>query len=101
MFCVRRYWDDVDITIRHSIWTQVIGQVFIWLPVYGSNQMAIQRYYAVSSTFKAQMYVSIVNTQMPLKHNMPLFLLQRNLHGNRGFVGCPRDGGGLWTCHVR
>ena len=53
ILCIRS--TNPDPKVRHSIWTQCFYQVFAYLPLMASNQMIVQRYHAVSSTFKAQL----------------------------------------------
>ena len=45
-----------DPTVRHTVWTQVVGFFFQWLGMFGANQMVIQRYNAVGSNKEARRY---------------------------------------------
>ncbi|XP_065221049.1 putative sodium-dependent multivitamin transporter [Planococcus citri] len=39
-----------SLTERHSIWTQVIGGIAYWVPMFCSNQASIQKYLSVKTT---------------------------------------------------
>ncbi|KAK3582997.1 hypothetical protein CHS0354_005637 [Potamilus streckersoni] len=39
----RVYFDEFDPSVRHSAWSLVIGGIFLWVSVYGTNQAQVQR----------------------------------------------------------
>ncbi|XP_052788010.1 sodium-coupled monocarboxylate transporter 1-like [Mya arenaria] len=44
------FWDaNFDPTVRHSIWSLVIGGAVGWMSTYGCNQASVQRYCAVAT----------------------------------------------------
>ncbi|XP_060579186.1 sodium-coupled monocarboxylate transporter 1-like isoform X1 [Ruditapes philippinarum] len=49
-------WDDfsVDPKIRHSAWSLVIGGMFTWVAIYGTNQAQVQRACSCSTLKEAQ-----------------------------------------------
>ncbi|XP_053387058.1 sodium-coupled monocarboxylate transporter 1-like [Mercenaria mercenaria] len=49
------FWEaDPDPTVRHSIWSLVVGGTIGWLGTYGVNQASVQRYCAVSTLPKSR-----------------------------------------------
>ena len=48
---------SVDPRVRHTFWTQTVGFGSVYVGVFSSNQMMVQRYMAVSSVRQAQAYV--------------------------------------------
>lgn len=49
-------------TTRHTIWTQVFGMVFTILPIYGANQMIIQRYFAIKKLRGVQIAIVVASS---------------------------------------
>ena len=54
---------DPDPTVRHSVWSLVIGGTVGWLGTYGVNQASVQRYCALPSLKKSKGYLYIVTIQ--------------------------------------
>ena len=44
---------DVDMRMRHTVWSLVIGGYFNWVATYGINQTQVQRYLSVSKKSQA------------------------------------------------
>lgn len=53
----RVVWDDysVDPKVRHSAWALVIGGMFTWVAIYGTNQAQVQRACSCSTLKEAQL----------------------------------------------
>ena len=45
---------DPDPTVRHSVWSLVVGGTVGWLGTYGVNQASVQRYCALPTLRKAK-----------------------------------------------
>ena len=48
---------DPDPTVRHSVWSLIVGGTVGWLGTYGVNQASVQRYCALPSLQKAKGYL--------------------------------------------
>ena len=49
-------FDEVspDPTVRHTVWTQAIGGMFVYLSIYGVNQAQVQRLLSIQDLKRAQ-----------------------------------------------
>ena len=63
--CVAACSFSVDPRVRHTFWTQTVGLSAVYVGVFSSNQMMVQRYMAVSSVRQAQTYVRQQYTRTP------------------------------------
>ena len=52
----RIQFDEIspDPTVRHTVWTQAIGGIFIYLSLYGVNQAQVQRLLSIQDLKRAQ-----------------------------------------------
>ena len=52
----RIQFDEIspDPTVRHTVWTQAIGGVFVYLSLYGVNQAQVQRLLSIQDLKRAQ-----------------------------------------------
>ncbi|XP_077555191.1 putative sodium-dependent multivitamin transporter [Haemaphysalis longicornis] len=52
------FWNlDPDLTVRHTVWSLAIGNIFLFVALYGVNQAQVQRLMTVGSLKKAQMAI--------------------------------------------
>ena len=45
---------SLDLTVRHTVWTQTIGGIFVYLYLYGVNQAQVQRLLTIKDLKRAQ-----------------------------------------------
>lgn len=54
------FWNfNLDPTIRHTFWSLVVGQTFIWTANYGVSQAQVQRYLSCGKKSTAQIALSL------------------------------------------
>ena len=62
------YSFNPDPTIRHTFWTLVVGNFFVWLPPYTVDQQMVQRFASTKSMKQATMQVTLLSSYKLLKN---------------------------------
>ena len=93
----------MDPRVRHTFWTQTLGLAAVYVGLFSSNQMMVQRYMSVASVRRAQAYVTsnVVDQSVLQLHIAIVIALSLYLSAARHYEsGCiqggpkmiPRDG---------
>lgn len=52
--CIMNFRFDFDPTVRHTVWSVIIGGTFYWATMFCSNQASIQKYMTVETLDQAR-----------------------------------------------
>ncbi|UYV76494.1 hypothetical protein LAZ67_14000717, partial [Cordylochernes scorpioides] len=75
-------WDP-DPTVRHTVWSLVLGGTIVYVSVYGTNQTQVQRYMTVKSLTKAKLsmyYTLPLSSAISLTTAIAGLVVYANLH---------------------